>query len=42
MGVQGTPAIFVGDQAIPGAPQDLVKILKTAVADIREKGCSVC
>ena len=42
MGVQGTPAIFVGDQAIPGAPEDLTKILKTAVVGIREKGCSIC
>lgn len=42
MGVQGTPAIFVGDEAIPGAPEDLVRILKTAVGSIREKGCSIC
>jgi protein-disulfide isomerase len=42
MGVQGTPAMFIGDEAIPGAPQDLRSILKTAVANIREKGCSVC
>jgi protein-disulfide isomerase len=42
MGVQGTPAIFVGDEAIPGAPEDLVRILKTAVSGIREKGCSIC
>jgi len=42
MGVQGTPAIFIGDEAIPGAPENLNAILKTAVAGIREKGCSVC
>lgn len=42
MGVQGTPAIFVGDEAIPGAPEDLSKILKTAIGGIREKGCSIC
>jgi protein-disulfide isomerase len=42
MGVQGTPAIFVGDQAIPGAPEDLTKILAAAVTGIREKGCSIC
>jgi protein-disulfide isomerase len=42
MGVQGTPAIFVGDEAIPGAPEDLAKILKTAIGGIREKGCSIC
>lgn len=42
MGVQGTPAIFIGDETIPGAPEDLSKILKTAVGGIREKGCSIC
>ena len=42
MGVQGTPAIFVGDEAIPGAPEDLSRILKTAVSGVREKGCSIC
>jgi protein-disulfide isomerase len=42
MGVQGTPAIFVGDEAIPGAPEDLAKVLKTAIGGIREKGCSIC
>jgi len=42
MGVQGTPAIFVGDEAIPGAPGDLGRILKTAIGGIREKGCSIC
>jgi protein-disulfide isomerase len=42
MGVQGTPAIFVGDEAIPGAPEDLARILKIAVSGIREKGCSIC
>lgn len=42
MGVQGTPAIFVGDETIPGAPEDLGQILKTAVTNIREKGCSIC
>ncbi len=42
IGVQGTPAFFIGDEAIPGAPQELTSILKTAVANIKEKGCSVC
>ncbi len=42
IGVQGTPAFFIGDEAIPGAPQELKSILKTAVANIKEKGCSVC
>ena len=42
MGVQGTPAFFIGDEAIPGAPQELKSMLKTAVTSIREKGCSIC
>ena len=42
MGVQGTPAFFIGDEAIPGAPQELKSILKSAVANIREKGCKAC
>jgi protein-disulfide isomerase len=42
MGVQGTPAFFVGDEAIPGAPDDLKQVLTTAVQQVRTKGCSVC
>jgi protein-disulfide isomerase len=42
MGVQGTPAFFVGDEAIPGAPEDLKKVLSTALQQVRTKGCSVC
>ena len=42
MGVQGTPAFFVGDEAIPGAPDNLKQILAAAVAQVRDKGCSVC
>jgi protein-disulfide isomerase len=42
MGVQGTPAFFVGDEAIPGAPEDLNKVLANAVQQVRSKGCSVC
>lgn len=42
MGVQGTPAFFVGDEAIPGAPTELRSILMKEVANIRENGCSVC
>ncbi|MBX2806772.1 MAG: DsbA family protein [Hyphomicrobiales bacterium] len=42
IGVQGTPAIFIGDEAIPGAPDNLREILKTAVTDINQNGCSVC
>lgn len=42
MGVQGTPAFFVGDEAIPGAPENLNKILSAAIQQTRDKGCSVC
>ena len=42
MGVQGTPAFFIGDQAIPGAPSELKTMLQKEVANIRQNGCSVC
>jgi len=42
MGVQGTPAFFVGDEAIPGAPENLNQILTAAIQQTRTKGCSVC
>jgi protein-disulfide isomerase len=42
MGVQGTPAFFIGDEAIPGAPEELRTLLKNAVASIKSKGCSIC
>ncbi len=42
IGVEGTPAFFVGDQTIPGAPDDLKKIISTALQQVRTKGCSVC
>jgi protein-disulfide isomerase len=42
MGVQGTPAFFIGDEAIPGAPEELKTLLKNAVASIKSKGCSIC
>lgn len=42
MGVQGTPAFFVGDEAIPGAPENLNQILAAAIQQTRTKGCSVC
>lgn len=41
LGVQGTPAIFVGDTFIPGAPENLKEELERAVADAREN-CTVC
>lgn len=42
MGVEATPYVFVGDEVIPGAPEDFKAQLKTAVGNVRTKGCSVC
>ncbi len=39
--VQGTPAIFVGDTFIPGAPQNLREELEQAIAETR-KSCMSC
>jgi len=41
LGVQGTPEIFVGDNAISGAPQDLRDQLIRYIAEARE-GCATC
>lgn len=41
LGVQGTPAFFVGDASIPGAPENLRDELITAIAEARE-GCAAC
>lgn len=41
LGVQGTPAFFIGDTAIPGAPENLRDELITAIAEARE-GCAAC
>ena len=42
MGVEGTPAFFVGDTASPGAPDDLRKQLSAHLGEVRKNGCSVC
>jgi protein-disulfide isomerase len=39
LGLQGTPLYLVGDQTIPGAPDDLYDQLVKKVTEIREKGC---
>ena len=39
LGLQGTPSTLVGDQVIPGAPDDLYDQLVKNVSEIREKGC---
>jgi protein-disulfide isomerase len=36
LGVQGTPAFFVGDTVIPGAPDNLKEALKQAIAEAKE------
>ncbi len=41
LGVQGTPEIFVGDNAISGAPQDLRDQLIRYITEARE-GCATC
>jgi protein-disulfide isomerase len=42
LGIRGTPAFFVGDKLIPGAPENLVDLLKAKAADIRKNGCKNC
>ena len=42
MGIEGTPAFFVGDKSIPGAPEDLRQILTGAIQQVRKNGCAVC
>ncbi len=39
LGIRGTPAFFVGDKMIPGAPRDLADLMKRHAKDIRENGC---
>jgi protein-disulfide isomerase len=42
LGIRGTPAFFVGDKLIPGAPRNLVQLMKNHAADIRKNGCKNC
>lgn len=42
LGLQGTPFYLIGDQTIPGAPEDLYDRLTEKVAEVREKGCKIC
>lgn len=41
LGVQGTPAFFVGDTVIPGAPDNLEETLRQAIAKAKES-CATC
>jgi protein-disulfide isomerase len=40
LGLQGTPLYLIGDQVVPGAPDDLYDQLVAKVTEIREKGCT--
>lgn len=42
MGINGTPHFLVGDRAIPGAPENLLDLIKTNAAELRKTGCPVC
>jgi protein-disulfide isomerase len=42
MAIQGTPAFFIGDEAIPGAPDNLTQIITAAAAKVRQSGCAAC
>jgi protein-disulfide isomerase len=42
MGLQGTPAFFIGDEMIPGAPDNLAQLISTAAAKVRKSGCAAC
>ena len=40
--IEGTPYFIVGDKIIPGAPDNLAEALKSAVDEVRTKGCRSC
>jgi protein-disulfide isomerase len=40
LSLQGTPLYLVGDQVLPGAPDDLYDQLKAKVAEVRKNGCA--
>jgi len=42
LGLQGTPFYLIGDQTIPGAPEDLYDQLAKKVGEVREEGCKIC
>ncbi len=42
MNINGTPHFLVGDEAIGGAPENLLEMLKEKVAAFRAKGCTYC
>jgi protein-disulfide isomerase len=42
MNISGTPHFLVGDEAIGGAPEDLLDQLSAKVSQFRQNGCSYC
>ena len=42
LGIRGTPAFYVGDKFIGGAPRDLVDQVMRYAKDIRKNGCKYC
>jgi protein-disulfide isomerase len=42
LGVEGTPAFFIGDEVIPGAQENLEQMLVGFIEQIRQKGCRSC
>ncbi len=40
--ISGTPAFYVGDKFIGGAPRNLVEVIEGHAADIRKNGCKIC
>ncbi len=42
MAIQGTPAFFIGDEVIPGAPDNLAELISKAAAKVRKSGCAAC
>lgn len=42
LGIQGTPHFVIGENVIPGAPQNLRELLSEKIASVRKDGCAVC
>ena len=42
LGIQGTPAYLVGNNLIPGAPQNLIERMKAHAKKLRETPCDYC
>jgi len=42
LGINGTPAFYVGDKFIGGVPPNLLQVMKDHASDIRKNGCKYC